>query len=213
MKNLLFVATLFIVLSFCTNSHAQVKIALGLEAGINISNTSQTPDANTSSKIGIIGGGNLDIGLSPQISIVPGLRYVSKGSTQKNVVIGNINASEVVSKGDFLQFPALLKVKFPLTEIKPYLIAGPILGILLTQTTTVTQAGSTTSQDFDTKSSFETSEFSLLFGGGMDFRIATKTDLFIQVGYELGLSNISKITNNTVKTNGFQITSGVKFGL
>ena len=213
MKNLIYLALLFVVLSFSSNSQAQVKIALGLEAGVNIGNTSQTPDANTSSKVGIIGGGSIDIGLSPQFSIVPGLRYVMKGNSQT----GNFQDAqgnqytEISTKGNYLQFPALLKVKFPLTEIKPYLIAGPILGILLSATQSAT--GPNTSRDFDIKSNLESSEFTLLFGGGMDFKVATKTDLFFQVGYELGLSNVTKTVNSTVKNNGFQITGGAKFGL
>lgn len=213
MKNLTFLALLLIVLSFSNNSNAQVKIALGLEAGINIANTTETPSQNTSSKVGLIGGGNVDLGLSTQISIVTGLRYVMKGNSQTGTFQdqqGNVY-TEVSSKGNYLQFPALLKVKFPLTEIKPYLIAGPMLGILLSATQSAT--GPNTSRDFDIKSNFESTEFSLLFGGGMDFRVATKTDLFIQFAYELGLSNISKVANTTAKTNGIQITGGVKFGM
>lgn len=212
MKNLTFLALLLIVLSFSNNSNAQVKIALGLEAGINIANTTETPAQNTNSKIGLIGGGNVDIGLSPTISIVPGLRYVMKGnSLTGSFPFEGVTYTEISNKGNYLQFPALLKVKFPLTEIKPYLIAGPMLGILLSATQSATAPN--TSRDFDIKTNFESTEFSLLFGGGMDFRVATKTDLFIQFAYELGLSNISKIANNTVKTNGIQITGGVKFGM
>ncbi|MBK8982450.1 MAG: PorT family protein [Ignavibacteria bacterium] len=205
MKKITLLGLLLIVLSISTNSNAQVKVSIGLEAGINIANTTETPTQNTTSKVGLIAGGIFELGLSPQISIVPGLRYVMKGNSF------TVNNVDVVNKGNFLQFPALLKVKFPLTEIKPYLIAGPILGILLSSTqdqTTTNQSAS-----IDTKSNFESTEFSLLFGGGMDFRVATKTDLFIQFGYELGLSNIAKAVNTTTKTNGIQITGGVKFGL
>ncbi|HRI84765.1 MAG TPA: porin family protein [Ignavibacteria bacterium] len=205
MKNLVFLVLLFVVLLFSSESNAQVKVSLGLEAGINIANTTQTPDANTNSKVGMIAGGVLELGLSKQISIVPGIRYVMKGNS---FTTNNVN---VDNKGNFLQFPALLKVKFPLTEIKPYLIAGPILGILLSSTQD--QSTSTQSASFDTKANFETTEFSLLFGGGLDFKVATTTDLFFQFGYELGLSNISKVVNQTIKTNGIQITAGAKFGL
>ncbi|MBS1518393.1 MAG: PorT family protein [Bacteroidetes bacterium] len=205
MKTLKFIVLLLIFTAFVSSSQAQVKIALGLEAGINIANTSETPSQNSNSKIGLIAGGSVDIGLSPQISIVPGIRFVQHGNKF------TVNAVDVTNTANFLQFPALLKVNFPLTEIKPYLAGGPILGILLSSTQD--QSNATQSASIDTKANFETTNFALLFAGGLDFRVATKTNLFFQVGYELGLSNVSKVVNQTVKTNGFEITGGVKFGL
>lgn len=214
MKSVKIIAILFFVALASSSAFSQTKISLGLEAGVNIANTSNTPDANTGSKTGIIAGGILDIGLSPQFSIAPGIRYIMKGNTQTGNFTANGQAfNELKNKGDYLQFPALLRVKFPLTEIKPYLVAGPVLGILMAATTTATNTNTGSSADFDQKSLYETTEFSLLFGGGMDFRVATKTDLFFQVAYELGLTDITKNTATSVKNNGFELTGGVRFGL
>ncbi|MBI5727823.1 MAG: outer membrane beta-barrel protein [Ignavibacteriales bacterium] len=113
-------------------------------------------------------------------------------------------------KLNFIEFPALLKVRFPLTEVKPYLIGGPTLGISVSST--VESTAGTQSATSDVSSSVESIDFGLFFGAGLDFNVAPKIDLFTQGGYSLGLSNILKgNTTTTIKNYGIQLTAGVKF--
>ncbi|MFZ1322909.1 MAG: outer membrane beta-barrel protein, partial [Ignavibacteria bacterium] len=124
MKILKYFVLLLIFTAFASSSNAQVKIALGLQAGVNFGSASQTIqgiDQNLSSKAGMIAGGFVDIGLSKQISIVPGLRYIQKGSKENNKQFpGVAGAFDVNTTVGMLEFPALLRVKFPLTEVNPY---------------------------------------------------------------------------------------------
>jgi len=118
-------------------------------------------------------------------------------------------SSTTTQKANFLEIPALAKVKFPLTEIKPYVIAGPTLGLKLSATTR-TDVGTTGGQDVD-NTNVETIDFGLFFGAGLDFNIVPTTDLFFQAGYSLGLSNLSKVANTSTKTTGIQLIVGAKF--
>lgn len=186
--------------------YSQPTLSLGLEGGLNLGNVSITPSQTSNSRTGLIIGGVLDIGISRNIGVTTGLRYTMKGFQITN------GGATFTDKLNYLEVPALLKVKFPLTEVKPYLVGGPVLGIRVSASEE--QSNGTQTADVDASSAYESIDFGLLFGGGLDFNIANKTDLFIQAGYAFGLSNIWKQTTTvTVKNYGIQITGGVKFKL
>lgn len=206
MKNLKYLLIVLLVSVIYTNANAQ-KMAIGIEGGINIANVSVNPTTTTDSRTGLIVGTLLDVNFTNQITLTPGIRFSMKGfSNTVNTVTNTI-------KLNYLDFPVLLKIKFPLTEIKPYLAAGPVLGINLSAN--LDQTNGTQSASSDISSSTESIDFALLFAGGMDFKVGLNTALFFQVGYQLGLSNINKTANSTttIKNNAFQITGGVKFGI
>src|SRR5438876_47225 len=72
--------------------------------------------------------------------------------------------------------------------------------------------GTTTNTDISTL--INGTDFSLLFGAGIEFNLNKRTDLFAQLGYELGLTNILKnVTTRTLKNTGLQITAGAVFDL
>lgn len=186
--------------------YSQPNISLGLEGGLNLANVSITPSQTSNSRTGLIIGGILDVGISSNIGIQGGLRYTMKGFQVTN------GGATFTDKLNYIEVPALLKVKFPLTEVKPYLVGGPVLGIRVSASEE--QSNGTQTADVDASSAYESIDFGLLFAGGLDFRVAAKTDLFIQGGYSFGLSNIWKQTTTvTVKNYGIQFTGGVKFKL
>lgn len=203
LKTILF-AALFAVSTISV--YSQPTLSLGLEGGLNLANVSITPSQTSNSRTGLIIGGVLDIGISRNIGVTTGLRFTMKGFQITN------GGATFTDKLNYLEVPALLKVKFPLTEVKPYLVGGPVLGIRVSASEE--QSNGTQTADVDASSAYETIDFGLLFGGGLDFNVANKTDLFIQAGYGFGLSNIWKQTTTvTVKNYGIQITGGVKFKL
>ena len=205
MKRTIALVVLFVISIAYTNSRAQ-SIGLGIEAGIDIANITSTPTFTTSSRTGLIAGGIIDINITPTITITSGLRYNMKGWSS------TANGVTYTDKLGYLEFPALLKVKFPLTEVKPYLIGGPTLGIKLSAEEE--QSNGTQTATVDISNSVESTDFGLFFGAGLDFKVGVKTDLFVQGGYQLGLSNILKnSTTTTIKNNGILLTGGVKFRL
>lgn len=196
------------ILFFCAvSTNSQSKLSLGFEAGLNIANANTTPSSPFGSKMGFIIGGVLDAPITPSFSLAPGIRFITKGTSYSGADGVASNSASVI------EIDALAKVKFALTEIKPYLFAGPSLGFIMSASYSQTPTGGTSSTT-DVSSSYETIDFGLMFGGGLDFKMSPTMDLFGQFGYSLGLSNILK--NNpgaTVKTTGIQITTGLRFKL
>jgi len=217
MKNLKYLVIVLLVTFIYSNANSQVSLYVAAEGGINIANANITPQpqVNVSSRTGLIIGGMLDIFFTPQIGISTGMRYVMKGFEFPGT-LNNGTAVQVTAKANYLEFPVLFKVKFPLTEVKPYLLAGPTLGLNLTSNLDYVGGGQQGSED--NSANTESIDFGLLFGAGSDFKVANKVSLFVQFGYELGLSNVAKTQNqattaSTTKTYGLQFTGGVRFSL
>lgn len=214
MKKTITLLAVTIMIALTPDAFSQTS-GIGLEGGLNLADISIAPAAfNSSSRTGMMVGAFADIGISKSFYFRSGLRYVMKGfSTTNNNGIATITTTDKIS---YLEFPALLKVAFPLTEVKPYFMAGPTLGIMLSATQDQTDGLNSASNDLSPL--LETIDFGLYFGGGVDFHVAPKIDMFVGGGYSLGLTNIVKPNPNnlqqlTGKNLGIQFMSGVKFGL
>lgn len=201
----LFMIMLAVIAAFNSHAFSQTSIGLGLEGGINIANMNMTPDFNSSTRTGLMVGGFVDIGVSRVIAIRPGLRYVMKGFSATQ------NGLTLTEKLSYFELPVLLKATIPLDKVKPYFVAGPTLGVRVSASEEVTDGVQV--QTGDAGQIFESIDFGLYFGSGMEFRVASNTDIFAGFGYSLGLTNISKQTTFESKNYGIQITAGVKFGL
>ncbi len=203
-KSVTMLFLLAVSITFMQHSYSQ-STGFGIEGGLNLSNISVTPDITTNGRAGFTVGGFADIGVSRLISIRPGLRYVMKGFSSSG------NGVTFTDRLGYLEIPVLLKINFPLTEVKPYIMAGPTLGIQLSASEEATNGVQTQTSDASTV--FETIDFGLFFGSGLEFHIANKTDMFIGGGYSLGLSNVVKIPNISGKNSGFQFMGGFKFNI
>lgn len=192
------------VMSFVTNTYSQ-STGMGIEGGINLANISTTPVFNTNSKTGFTVGGFADIGVSNVVSIKPGARFILKGYTFQNQF-----GSSVTESYSYIEVPLMIKAKIPLNKVRPYFEAGPTVSIQLSASGETNINGQV--QTFDNSTLYNTIDFGLYFGSGVEFRVAPDIDLFTGFGYSLGLTSISKGTTS-VKNNGFQMNTGVKFGL
>ena len=201
LKTTLIIFALFVIYS--TQSFSQ-SIGLGIESGINIGDISSSPAFNTTTKTGFMVGGFADIGVTDIFAVRPGLRYITKGFTS------TFNGVSFTDNLSYLEVPLLLKVSVPLPRVKPYFMAGPTLGIQLSANETFGTGAQ--AQDLDASQIYETIDFGLHFGGGIDFHVASKMEIFTGFGYSLGLTNISKLTTSA-RNHGLQITSGVKFNI
>src|SRR4030095_1554766 len=197
-----------IVLSAFNQTANSQSTGFGIEGGLNIANVTLSSNAVTGSKTGFMVGGFADIGVSRMVQIRPGIRYTMKGFSATDNNGNNANF-----KLNYLEIPLLVKVTFPLTEVKPFVMAGPTLGIQLSASLDASNGQQI--QSADISNSFETIDMGLFFGSGVDIHVASKTEMFVTGGYSLGLSNILKgqNVNATIKNGGFQFTGGVKFNL
>lgn len=202
----LIAALVLAVMSFVTNAYSQTT-GMGIEGGINLANISTTPIFNTSSKTGFMIGGFADIGVSKVVSIKPGARFIMKGFTFQNQ---NQIGSVYTESYSYIEVPLMIKARIPLNQVKPYFEAGPTISMQLSATGETTINGQVQTQDFS--ASYNTVDIGLYFGSGLEFKVASDIDLFTGFGYALGLTNISKGTTK-VNNNGFQMNTGIKFGL
>ena len=192
------------ILSFVTNVYSQ-STGMGIEGGINLANISTTPVFNTNSKTGFTIGGFADIGVSKVVSIKPGARFIMKGFTFQNQFGTNYTESY-----SYIEVPLMIKAKIPLNQVKPYLEVGPTLSVQLSANGETTINGQVQTQDFS--AFYNAIDFGLYFGSGVEFRVAPDMDLFTGFGYSIGFTNISKGTTK-INNNGFQMNTGIKFGL
>ena len=206
-----FIYTALIAVMFLSaNVYSQraLELKIGPEAGINIASFSSTPDFAYTTRTGLIIGANFEIGFNKNFSVQPGVRYIMKGAGGSDGAGGTFT-----TKLNYLDIPVLLKVNFPLSEVTPYLLAGPVLSINMSASQDDTPNGGTTTTT-DVSAQVSGSDFGILFGGGVGFAMNKKIDIYAQFGYQLGLSNILKNnTTTTLKNNGIQLTAGVMFDI
>ena len=200
-----FFVVLFIV---CLSSVAfsQTPMSIGGQVGLNLAGLSIDPlqagvSSGTRTTFGI--GGVLEIGVNEMFFIQPELTYLMGGAKY------TYTGGETDQNYDVLSIPVLVKAKFGTGEIKPYVFAGPELGFTMKSEQTV---GTTTT---DIKSNTASTNFSLDFGGGAEYKLNPSTGLFADLRYSLGLSNLNNVSGSatTVKTTGIQFFVGVKFGI
>jgi Outer membrane protein beta-barrel domain len=205
MKNKITVAALLIIIFSCSNVKSQ-SWSLGVEAGVNLANVTGSfdPDQSPDSRTGIIVGGIVVSKISKTLDIVSGIRYVGKGYTDPTSSSGDKDINL-----DYIEFPFLLKVNLISSEVNPYLAGGYTLGV------NVSAKAESGGASTDIKKDIVPLESGFLIGGGVDYKVAATTKLFIQIAYYLGVTNFNQKVGSLVTTEnyGVQITTGVFFGL
>lgn len=120
-------------------------------------------------------------------------------------------------KLDYITIPLLFRGEFgSSSSLKFFANAGPYIGILLTNKTTL-DANSTTNQPervTDNTDSTKSTDFGITAGIGLQFSVAKSTLLTFEVRDDIGLTNISDYTSGgSTKTNSLSLIVGLSFGL
>lgn len=192
---------------------ASAQMMVGGRVGLDIGNLSFSPSlpsgVSTSSNTGFLIGGQLDNWFNDMWAISIQLLYDQKGESESESFDGISESSSLVAS--YIEIPILAKVAFGSGDIKPYVFAGPSIGILASATSTVN--GNSASVD----SSFNTLDLAVLIGAGVSYKLAGGPSIFVDAGYAIGLLNIANNSNSnsseTVKTNDIRIAAGVMFPL
>jgi opacity protein-like surface antigen len=205
---------------------AMGQTQLGIIGGINIANISgdeldgndQKQSVNSSSRTGFSIGGVLDLTLSENIALRFEPMYLQKGAKEEEAGV------TAKYKFTYIEVPAFIKVAFGTSNTRPYIMAGPSLGFLLSADIEGEEGGVTASFDF--KDVMSSTDFGLGFGGGVNFQLETLS-IFLEARYALGLTDVFKggtlniagipidFEDNEldIKTNGIQIMGGITFPL
>jgi hypothetical protein len=196
--------TLFLLIAtilVSINSIGLSQTKLGIRGGLNLANVSEdlggteyfdfedTPFEITlsqSNRTTFNLGGFVEYWFSPMFALQINALYNQKGVE----IIGNLNETiieegieinvkvdvEETVKLTYLSFPLLAKVAFGESNFKPYLVAGPEIGFLLSADdySTATAVAEAMGQTFgpyteeeDIKEFLESFEFAIDFGGGL----------------------------------------------
>jgi hypothetical protein len=203
MKKLFTVLLVFAALT--SISLAQMQI--GLKAGLNIANVGgddadelfeQSPDSRT----GFNGGLFFMYQFNNLFAIQPEAYYTMKGATS------DLMGVDLTLKLDYVEIPVLFKVVIPAegTSIKPSIFVGPSLGF----NTGAKLKGEDQDQsaEVDIDSLVTSTDFSLVFGGGIGFMIGNN-ELGVDIRYNLGLTTWDDeddpydVKNNVLSFNAY----------
>ena len=170
------------------------KIRAGLKTGINISNqrVRGIGAPTTTQSLARFHGGIYVIALfSDHVGIQSELFVSMQGAML------DYSGTLYTDKLTYVSIPVLLRYK-----VNRFLSfhAGPQLGIL---GSAKEESGGST---FDTKSDFNSTDFSLAFGGTVDLPLK----LNVTARYCLGISDVDKSRDSTTKNNLFQLSLGYR---
>jgi len=208
MKNLLVLLIIIFVTLSVETVNAQVKIQIGLKAGGNIANF--TGDDATfmgqslDSKFGFGGGIFSMFQFGNIFAIQPEVYYTMKGATL------SYSGVDITFTFDYIEVPLLLKVIIPVegSNIRPSIVAGPVLSFNSTAEVKGEGNGQTATQDVS--DDVQSTDFSLAFGGGVGFMLGNN-ELGFDIRYILGLKSWDdSIANDDVKNS--VINFNVYFG-
>lgn len=216
-----------LLMFFSSTTFAQLPFKLGVRAGLNLANLSFDPDlpsgVDKSSHTGFKFGAMAELGFIPMFAIQIEPMYVQGGAELSGPLFNDgfqLVNGKITYKLSYLEIPILLKLKIPTPGgIRPYVFAGPNIGILLSSNETDEPNGYQSS-DMDFKDYTSSTNFGIDFGAGVGFDIAPLITLLIDGRYSLGLTNVlndkgKQLLNSdqTVKNRGIQIVAGLMFGL
>jgi hypothetical protein len=198
------------------SAHAQKSI--GFFGGVDIASLSYDPSADgvkssTGFDVGVVG--DLGIGETGMLGIRIEPQVVVKGAKEE---VNTFELSTVPTalstykeKLTYLDIPVLLRAMFGQGQARPYLLAGPVVGFLLSAKENVNGGAYE-----DIKNDLKSSTLGLRLGGGVSISAGQKAHVFAQAEYDLGLENILKDASSfgtgvTAKNKGVVITGGVTF--
>lgn len=183
--------------------------SFGVRLGVSLANLTGSDldlsDGETKKmRAGIASGAYVAIKAGDSIVIQPELLYIQKGT--KLTFDGGSFAINL----DYVEIPILLKYIIGGSgSVTPSLFIGPSIGFLMTATVKDGE-----SNESDIKESQSSSDFGLVFGGGLDFE-AGSLDVGFDVRYGLGLTPIDKkfegFDQSNIKNSAIVVSLGVTF--
>ena len=213
------------------NAFGQMPIRLGFVGGLNIANQSYSVspfglalDAKAS-RIAVIVGGVVELGISNLWYLQLEPRYVQKGSKYGDFAITGaggptvLGTSSLIIKLDYIEIPILLKAKFGDGDFRPFVLAGPSTGFNIAANLDVPGSGVSSQSQVttnDIKDQTELIDVAIDLGVGAEYQFGSTIALLANVRYSFGLTNIAKnqlASTGTMRSTGLQLLVGALFNL
>lgn len=219
---------LAIVLSIGVVAITQAQIEVGLKAGVNLANqTSDIDGYDTDGATGLYLGVPVRINVTENLVIQPEIAFMQKGASQNFEldVFGFKTETDAKSILNYIEIPIMAQYILGDGDIRPYVQAGPSIGIGMgTKTTgesTTTYEDPFTGQtvtettDLDDSGSFEDAGLSAIdFGVGVGAGAIMEVgpgNLSLNILYNLGLANIldpDTSPDNSLNNRGLGVNVG-----
>lgn len=203
-------ALLILFLTLTSLSFAQMQ--LGVKGGLNIANVGgsdadylvdEDVEINLDSRTGFEGGLFFMYQFNKMFAIQPEAYYTMKGATYSE------DQGELCLSLDYIEVPVLFKLLIPIqgSNVRPTVFVGPSVGFNTTAKVTIDYNGDTI-LDLDLKDETTSTEFCLVFGGGIGFGVGNN-EVGVEVRYILGLNSFDDasdpydVTNNVLNFNAY----------
>lgn len=167
----------------------------------NMTFTGDGASVNFDSRTGFAVGVSMAHHISKDLEFAPELLYVQKGTKITD------GSSSFGMKVSYAELPLLFRAKFGTSATRPFIMAGPAVGVKAGCKLKGDDAGTTVTVDCDeAEFNVKSVDVGVMFGGG----IAAKR-FSISVRYDLGLTNIVKDTDpgESAKNRAFLAMVGI----
>jgi opacity protein-like surface antigen len=225
MKRLLFLVAMIVVLSLAIPAVGQ-EYYLGVTGGMNMAKMKITGDGETQNVDALNNlaiGGIFGVKFKDNMSLQLRPLYLQKGGT----LTQDAPSPDIDFNMSYLEIDISLKITTG-DQLRPYIIAGPSLGFLLSAEIEFDSEGNKITGDIMDIS--KSTEFSLGVGAGLEYSLGSAF-VFLEGRYLFGLNNLNKggtvefeyqgmvvgseniSADDEFKNRGFQIMAGLVFPL
>jgi hypothetical protein len=161
---------------------------IGPQIGLNFSSADISSSQNSGTKLGITGG------LVAESRLIPGLFYVQPELNYIRRGASNVGGGPDISL-DYFELPIFLKAKITLVSVKPFLMAGPRVGVLFNSSV---------------PNQFSTFDFGLDFGIGLALVSGEFSEGYLAIKSSFSLTDIDSSANSW-KNHGVELLLGYLF--
>lgn len=195
------ISALVLCAAVVTVAPAQKSIDFGVMAGGTFSKFGGKDNGDfDKTKVGIAGGVFVTLGIAPQFAVQTEALFAQKG--------GKNEVDDESFKISYVEIPVLAKFRIPAkgngSQFSPHVYGGGALGI---KSGCTAKSGSTTSTCKAIGAEIKSTDFSLVFGAGVDIGRA-----MIDARFDLGLSTIDNSSSaEDVKNRTFYLLAGWTF--
>ena len=176
--------------------------SFSVKGGVNLSNYYGDELTDKSMKTGFHIGVGADLGFTPELYLQTGLFYSAKGAKFTDTDEGDLINTSITA--NYLQLPLHLAYKIDVTPgTKVVLHAGPYVAYGIGGKM---KAGSLSMDTFDKTLGFKPLDVGAGLGVGAEFGM-----FLVDLGWDMGLINISRANSGNIKNQNAYLSLGVKF--
>ena len=176
--------------------------SFSVKGGLNMSNFYGDDLNDNNMKLGFHIGVGADLPITPVMALQTGLFYSTKGAEYTSKDEGDIVDANV--SANYLQLPLHLAYKIDVTPgTKVVLHAGPYVAYGIGGKM---KAGPLSKDTFDKDLGFKPFDAGLGLGVGAEFGM-----ILVDLGWDMGLTNISRANSGNIKNQNAYLSLGLKF--